>query len=916
MAQHNGEPVRAGREDQFQRVRELLKNAAAGHGASLLVDGEPGSGKSTLLGLVAEEATRLRCRVFAGAARETGPAPLGALLDCLEPDLPTEDIRRAAQGGGPPAGAVRRFFALIAQVCRTAPVVLVLDNLHQADDASQLVWRRLTEAAARRPLLLVAATRGAPGAPLPPAAARAAADAGAARLTLAPLGLCETARHAERVLGAPPGPRLLRRLGDTGGNARHLGTLLAALAGAGAVRVTADTAELDPAGAPDTPGLLGATPLEPRPGAPDRTAPDRSAPGRAADDGHLAHGPPYPLPPALAAALTDRLGPLSPDARTLVRVAALLDAPFPRTELAVALDRAPEAPLPALGEALAAGVVEETEPPQHRLRFRDELTRQAVWTGVPATVRAALHGRTARSLAALGAPAHRVAAHLLPADRTGDDWATDWLLRHLGELLRHHPRAVVGLAARHLHRVPPEDPGHARLQDAAAHAAYLLGLPDAVTRARELYDRAADPARRSRLGFLTALALLQDGRPAQAHPLVDEALAVHALPGRPARTARFLALRAALLCGGRRLDEARTLADQALERSLAVRAPVAEAYARSVRAQLLTHAGDHPAALRESVRARTAARRRAETRDIQLVQTLLGAHLLGVHDRDGEARALLEEARALADSTGSPARKAWAHTVSARFHYRAGHWDEALDDLDLGRSLPAPWQPSPPYGLDAVILVGRDRRDAARAALTAARAAAPAGTDPGYLPLAEALLAERDGDPHGALAALRDALCEEPPGRWSHRAFWLPDTVRIALALGDRTLAATAVTLAGALADTAPGERGPRALAQRCRGLAEGEPGALRAAADHYQRQGMRLCLARTQEDLAAVLAAQGDTDGARRGLNHAVDLYQLLAAHWYTARADARLRALGVRRGPRGARGRPRTGTPSPPPN
>ncbi|WP_231406035.1 hypothetical protein [Streptomyces clavuligerus] len=177
--------------------------------------------------------------------------------------------------------------------------------------------------------------------------------------------------------------------------------------------------------------------------------------------------------------------------------------------------------------------------------------------------------------------------------------------------------------------MPPEDPGHARLQDAAAHAAYLLGLPDAVTRARELYDRAADPARRSRLGFLTALALLQDGRPAQAHPLVDEALAVHALPGRPARTARFLALRAALLCGGRRLDEARTLADQALERSLAVRAPVAEAYARSVRAQLLTHAGDHPAALRESVRARTAARRRAETRDIQLVQTLLGAHLLG-----------------------------------------------------------------------------------------------------------------------------------------------------------------------------------------------------------------------------------------------------------------------------------------------
>ncbi|GLF96971.1 helix-turn-helix transcriptional regulator [Streptomyces yaizuensis] len=913
-------PVPVAREPQLRRVRELLKATVAGHGGSLLVDGEPGSGKTALLARVADEAGRLRCRVLAGTAPELCPTPLGALLDCLEPDATTDEIRRTARAGGltpagHPATAVRRLFGLIAQTCRTTPVVLVLDNLHRADEASLLVWRRLTETASRRPLLLAAAVPSAPGRPLPRPAARIA-DSGATRLTLPPLTPREAARHAGVVLGVPPGPRLLRRLGDAAGNVRHLHDLLAALTADGAVRLTADSAELATTGATAeaaagvTTGAAAGTggTGSARPARPARSAGPRSP-------ASTGNNSPYPLPPPLAAALTDRLGALSPDVRTTLRIAALLEPPFSRRELAVALERPPGAALPALEEAVAAGIVEEGAP--ESLRLRSELLRQALHAGVPATLRAAIHARAARSLAGLRAPAHRVAAHLLAADPAGDDWATPWLLGHSAELVDHHPGAALELAGRALDRLPPAHPGRTRLQDAAAQSAYLLHHPDAAGRAKDLHDRTTDPARRHRLGFLTVLALLQDGRPAPARTVVDDALAAAAVTGHPTRTARLLALRAALLCASHRLDEARFLADRVLERSLALQAPVPEAHARSVRAQVLTHTGDHTAALHESTRARAAARRRRETRDLQLVQTLLGAHLLGAHDRDGEARALLDDARSLAGTTGSPARRAWVHTVAARFHYRAGRWDEALDSLDLGHPPPAPWLPVPPHGLDAVILAARDQRDAARARLTAARAAAPADTDPAYLPLAAALIAERDGDPGTALTLLRDSLAPggPPTGRWAHQATRLPDTVRIALALGDHALARDAVAAAEAAAAHAPGAPGPRALAQRLSGLVGHDPGPLTAAADHYLRQGMRLCHARTLEDLAAVLAARGDTDGtdgARARLTAAVDLYRSIGAHGYTARADARLRSLGVRRGPRGPRGtksRPGTG-------
>jgi DNA-binding CsgD family transcriptional regulator len=57
------------------------------------------------------------------------------------------------------------------------------------------------------------------------------------------------------------------------------------------------------------------------------------------------------------------------------------------------------------------------------------------------------------------------------------------------------------------------------------------------------------------------------------------------------------------------------------------------------------------------------------------------------------------------------------------------------------------------------------------------------------------------------------------------------------------------------------------------------------------------------------VLAGAGKHDAARAAIGEAIDVYATLGADWDIVRADARLRPLGIRRGGRGRRRRPRSG-------
>jgi DNA-binding CsgD family transcriptional regulator len=173
-----------------------------------------------------------------------------------------------------------------------------------------------------------------------------------------------------------------------------------------------------------------------------------------------------------------------------------------------------------------------------------------------------------------------------------------------------------------------------------------------------------------------------------------------------------------------------------------------------------------------------------------------------------------------------------------------------------------------------------------------------------FLIAAHALSLEQRGETAEAAASLATLL---PRGdaemTLTHQ--WMPDLVRLALAIGDQdtALAAARACEAEAAAETRPARAAAASL--RCRGLLEADPGPLLEAVDHYRAAGPPVELAAALEDLAVVLAGHGREADARAALNEAVSLYDGMQAQWDIRRAEGRLRAHGIRRGARGRRSR-----------
>ncbi|MBP2479242.1 DNA-binding SARP family transcriptional activator/DNA-binding CsgD family transcriptional regulator [Crossiella equi] len=167
-----------GREAEAELLRRAVRELAeTGAGRAVWLEGPAGIGKSTLLDTAAEHARALGCQVVHGAADELGSRCLFQVVrDCLEIEVCATDPRRAAlaqllAGAVPASGSLSAFpvlaavdalFELVGELCREKPLVMVLEDMQWADEATSLVWRRLVEATTTLPLLLFAASRRAP----------------------------------------------------------------------------------------------------------------------------------------------------------------------------------------------------------------------------------------------------------------------------------------------------------------------------------------------------------------------------------------------------------------------------------------------------------------------------------------------------------------------------------------------------------------------------------------------------------------------------------------------------------------------------------------------------------------------------------------------------------------------------------
>ncbi|CAL9337854.1 hypothetical protein SUDANB95_00204 [Actinosynnema sp. ALI-1.44] len=810
-----------GRERELDRLRVGVDALSRGRGAALVVEGEPGVGKTALVKAVCEDAAARGFRVCKGAGDELGRSlPLLPLLDALS-------TARSDPGA---TATAERLLARVDELCAVGPVVLVVDDLQWADNATVAVWRRLARLVPQLPLLLVGVLR-----PLPRRDELSALRQGVDRLTVGRLAAPAVAELVAALAGGVPDDRLVRLAGDAGGNPLFLVELVEALVRGGAIEV------------------------------------DATGTARLTDHPPAAGFGPGGLPASLSAAINDRIAYLSADVRRVLVAAALLGVSFPVADLAAVLGTRVVELLPAIQDATVAGVLEDG---RLGLGFRHPLVRAALYEQVPESARSAWHGEAARALAESGAGVDRVTRQLLAADDNVPAWVARWLDEHGATLVAHAPEAAVDLLGRVV-VAPHATPRRGVLLAHLAEARFRLGDhhgAEAVALAGLEHGAHVD------LHWTLAQCRSITGRSAETLAEIDRALAAPGLSAGDRARLRVLAARAHWDVGA--LDDAERLAVTAM----AADDRRATSWALHVRTIVAMARGRMADALPLFDRALAVAMGDPATADLRLLLQINQAVTLGELGRAEEAIASARAVRHAADQTGNTVRLAQAQSALGQLLLDAGHWDEALVDVDLlPDDLKHPMVSRCDHGVAALIHLHRGDAAGARRHLDAAGEAVP-GHVVGPLALATSLELEQAGRVREALAVLVDGMAAVED--------LLPDAVRLAVRVGEDPSAAVARAEGLARELDVPHRR---AVAAYCRALAEGDPVGLLRAAD----TGRPLLRAKALGAAAVAFAESGDRTSARAALSHAVDVLERLGAEWDLNVLLARMRELGVRRGP-----------------
>jgi DNA-binding CsgD family transcriptional regulator len=369
-----------GRRQELAAIDATLDGLRGARARWLVISGEPGIGKTRLLGQLAERAAERRCAVFVGRGAELElEMPFGIWVDALDDHVATLGERKLealigervaelarvlpSAGTGASAGglhderfhAYRAVRALLQRMAMGHPVVLMLDDVHWADDASLELIAHLLRRPPPAPVLIALAFRaGQIPNSLLATLDQAARDGMVGEIGLGPLSEAE----ADALLGTSTLPAIYRQ---SGGNPFYLEEL--ARAPAPAASVGDDEAE-----------RVG-------------------------------------VPPAVAAALGQEIAGLPEPARRLGWGAAVAGEPFDLDLAGAAAGMDERETLDAIDQLLAANIAGPTDVPR-RYRFRHPLVRRAVYDGAGEAWRLEAHARAAAALAdrpgALAARAHHV----------------------------------------------------------------------------------------------------------------------------------------------------------------------------------------------------------------------------------------------------------------------------------------------------------------------------------------------------------------------------------------------------------------------------------------------------------------------------------------------------------------------------
>ncbi|MBD0349508.1 MAG: AAA family ATPase, partial [Thermoleophilia bacterium] len=523
-----GEPppgVFVGREAELAALGEGLEAALAGHGRLFLLVGEPGIGKSRLAEEVARRANERGATLLVGRCWEAGGAPaywpwvqsLRSYIEGLEPaELRTQlgagaadiaqiipEIRERLPGLPEPSldeeGARFRLFDTAARFLRNAaavrPLVLILDDLHAADEPSLLLLRFVATELARSRVLVVGTYRDVDPAvsdPLGSTLAELARERVTHRLQLAGLTAVDVGRYIELSVQTRPTPELVETISaETEGNPLFLGEMIRLLAAEG--RLT------------------------------DADAGVSSSLG---------------IPQGIRDVIERRLRRLSEQCKRVLTLASVLGREFGLDALEHVADVREHELLEALDEAVTARILTSVPGAPGRLRFAHALIRETLYERMTELRRVHLHRQVGTTLeAAYAADAEPHLAELAHHFWSGQDFgkALDYS-RRAGDralgLLAYEEAERLYLNA--LDAFEIASPG-----DHALHCALLVALGEARSRAgdadgaRDTFFTAAELARRQRLPRWLALAALgyggrlvfaRAGNDPRIVPLLEQAL--------------------------------------------------------------------------------------------------------------------------------------------------------------------------------------------------------------------------------------------------------------------------------------------------------------------------------------------------------------------------------------------------------
>ncbi|WP_394621468.1 BTAD domain-containing putative transcriptional regulator [Lentzea sp. JNUCC 0626] len=836
----------AGRVDELNAVRHALESALHGTGTSLWVEGEPGAGKSALLAAALADAQERGCAVRWHAGDETDDrCPLGAVTEALNVQLPDSPPLVESEGL---IVLVDHLVRTVHELCESGPVVLVLEDLQWADDASLLVWQRLAKMAPQLPLLLVGSSRPFPTRPELDPLRTAVSAHGGLRLRLGPLDEVAATELVRQAVGADPSPALLAVVDCAGGNPLVVLAMVDALIRDDAVALRGGVAHLDR-----------------RPGAPQ---------------------------PAMDAVVSGLMDHLSGNTRRLLRWAALLGMEFSLNDLATVAHEQASGLLPAVEEATAGRVIRESG---RRLAFEHPMLRRVLYEAVPATARIALHRQAAETLDTAGAHVERISEQLLAGPVPVDAWVTQWLLTHSNTLASRNPSLAAELLEYAVASPSIRDRAREVFTVRLVRLLFWLGRHP-VTEARAVLKMTEDPTRAAEMRLMLAYMDHATGENDRALEVLRQVAADPAVPAH--WRARHHSLQARV--ERRTLDDPNTAhqtAVMALDRARESADTFAIAHASENLWEIASVQGRHVEALAHVDQALAAIGGDPAGADLELCLLDDKVFTLQQLDQLSAATRTLDAAQHLVIHRGLTSGP---HLPAAVHHYWLGDWHDALSELD------AVVQDRPEitfyglrqrtsidllHGVKALIVAHRDDSAALETFLKSAtdypRSSVEARDD--FLRMAHSVAAEQRGRPDEAMVALLPLLRADYP-RLVPRHQWLPRLTRLALDRGEREVATAA--LAACDSRTARG-----AIAERwCRALIEEDPAALAAVTRYLVEVGRKVEGATALEDLAVLHASLGNATEAQSALYDAMTVYTELGAAWDVRRAESRLKPYDVR--------------------